>query len=60
MYPSLCFTDGVTAYVSEDSKALLEALLEADTYATLFAKENVQFRFKIIEILGNLFVNKVE
>ena len=55
LFPNLCFTDAVTAYVPSDSERLLERELENDTYEALYEGENVQLRFKLGEILSALF-----
>lgn len=55
IFPNLCFTDAVSAYVPSDSEQLLEQELTKDTYASLYEGENVQIRFKLGEILDDLF-----
>lgn len=55
IFPNLCFTDAVSAYVPSDSEELLENELAGDTYASLYEGENVQIRFKLGEILEDLF-----
>ena len=55
LFPNLCFSDAVTATVSDISKELLEEELGQDTYQYLLQGENVQIRFKILEIIADLF-----
>ena len=55
LFPNLCFSDAVTARVSDASKELLEEQLTGDAYIALLEGENVQIRFKILEIMADLF-----
>lgn len=55
LFPNLCFSDAVTARVSDDSKVLLKEQLTKDAYAMLLEGKNVQIRFKILEIVADLF-----
>jgi len=39
LYPSLCFTEGITATIAEDEKEKLQGLLTDEEYELLFPKE---------------------
>lgn len=56
MYPPLCFVDGV-ADVPEETLDALKANLSESEYELLTGSENidVQFKFKLVEILGDIF-----
>lgn len=49
LYPSLCFTEGITATLPEEEKEELRGLLDEDEFDTLFpqkkAKLKISFRF---------------
>ena len=53
LYPPLCFTDAVTAYVPEESRECLESLLPEEEFQTL--TEPPQVRFALLDWLGRLF-----
>lgn len=55
LFPQLCFTDAVTAYVPEESKDTLRDLLSNEAYQTLYEGEDVEYRFKIAEVITRLF-----
>ena len=55
LFPNLCFTDAVSACVPSDSRHLLENELDEESYAALYEGENVQIRFKLGEIIEDLF-----
>ncbi len=50
LFPNLCFNDAVT-----ESKAYLQETMDEDAYMALYQGENVQIRFKIAEIIAELF-----
>ncbi|MBR2409218.1 MAG: stage II sporulation protein R [Lachnospiraceae bacterium] len=52
LYPSLCFTEGITATLPEDEKEELKGLLTEEEFDTLFSKKGKKpvFRFKIVEL----------
>ena len=52
LYPSLCFTEGITATLPEDEKEELKGLLTEEEFDTLFSKNGKKpvFRFKIVEL----------
>lgn len=56
LFPSLRFTDAVTADVGEESRETLENTLTPQTYETLLEGDHVQIRFKIWEIIDHLFL----
>ena len=55
LFPNLCFTDAVTASVPAHSQELLENTLDAETYESLYEGEKVQLRFKLWELLSQVF-----
>lgn len=52
LYPSLCFTEGITATISEEEKEELRGLLDEDEFELLFsAKERKpRFRLRLLEL----------
>ncbi len=52
LYPSLCFTEGITATLPEEEKEELRGLLSEDEFDTLFAgtPKKPLFRFRIAEL----------
>ena len=52
LYPSLCFTEGITATIAEDEKEELRGLLTEEEYDTLFSEEeaNPVFCFRLPEL----------
>ena len=57
LFPSLCFTDAVTAGVSEESQKTLEETLTPQAYETLLEGDHVQIRFKLWEMIEDLFLS---
>ena len=60
LYPSLCFTEGITATLPEEEKEELRGLLDEEEFETLFsAKESKpKFSFRIVEIWKKLWKRK--
>ncbi len=56
LFPNLCFSDAVTARVSDESKAFLEEQLHEDAYESLLQGDKVQIRFKFAQIIADLFL----
>lgn len=56
LYPSLCFTEGITATICDEEKEELKGLLTEEEYHLLFSKETKKplFRFRIVEIWKKL------
>lgn len=52
LYPSLCFTEGITATLPEEEKEELQGLLSEEEFDTLFSVEEKKpvFRFKLVEL----------
>lgn len=52
LYPSLCFTEGITATLPDEEKEELRGLLSEEEFDTLFAgaPKKPIFRFRIIEL----------
>ncbi len=57
LYPSLCFTEGITASLPEDEKEELRGLLSEEEFDTLFsAKEKKpKFSFRLLELWKKLW-----
>ena len=57
LYPSLCFTEGITATLREDEKEELRGLLSEEEFNTLFSEKEKQpvFRLKIVELWRKLW-----
>ena len=57
LYPSLCFTEGITATLPEDEREELRGLLSEEEFDTLFStKENKPvFRFRLAELWKKLW-----
>ena len=57
LYPSLCFTEGITATLPEEEQEELRGLLTEDEFDTLFsAKEKKpKFRFRLLELWKTLW-----
>ncbi len=57
LYPSLCFTEGITATLPEEEKEELRGLFSEEEFDTLFSvKENKPvFRFKLVELWKKLW-----
>lgn len=56
LYPSLCFTEGITATICDEEKEELKGLLTEEEYDLLFSKECKRplFRFRIAELWKKL------
>lgn len=56
LYPSLCFTEGITATICDEEKEELKGLLTEEEYDLLFSKECKRplFRFRIVELWKKL------
>lgn len=56
LYPSLCFTEGITASIAEDEKEELRGLLTEDEFDTLFSTEGKKplFCFRLSGLLQKL------
>lgn len=52
LYPSLCFTEGITASLPEDEKEELRGLLSEEEFNTLFSVKEKRpvFRFRLVEL----------
>lgn len=53
LYPSLCFTEGITGTLPEDKQEQLKGLLTEEEYDLLFTKETkkpVKFKFRITKL----------
>lgn len=52
LYPSLCFTEGITATIAEDEKEELRGLLSEEEFDTLFSEEEAEpvFCFRLPEL----------
>ena len=57
LYPSLCFTEGITATLPEEEKEELRGLLSEDEFDTLFSVKEKKpvFRFRIAELWKKLW-----
>lgn len=53
LYPSLCFTDESTAAFSKEAQNKLQQALSEEDYETI--NQGVTYRFRIAEIIGNLY-----
>ncbi|MCH5273744.1 MAG: stage II sporulation protein R [Lachnospiraceae bacterium] len=56
LYPSLCFTEGITATIAEEEKEELRGLLTEDEFHTLFSEEDKKplFRFRFADLFRKL------
>lgn len=56
LYPSLCFTEGITASIAEDEKEELRGLLSEDEFDTLFSTTAPKpvFTFRLKDLLKKL------
>lgn len=56
LYPSLCFTEGITASIAEDEKEELRGLLSEDEFDTLFSTTAPKpvFAFRLKDLLKKL------
>lgn len=57
LYPSLCFTEGITATLPDEEKDELRGLLTEEEFDILFSKETKKpvFRFRIAELWKKLW-----
>lgn len=57
LYPSLCFTEGITATLPEEEKEELRGLLSEEEYDILFRNEETKpvFRFRVVELWKKLW-----
>ena len=57
LYPSLCFTEGITATLPDEEKEELRGFLSEDEFDTLFSVKEKKpvFRFKIVELWKKLW-----
>ncbi|MBR6535879.1 MAG: stage II sporulation protein R [Lachnospiraceae bacterium] len=57
LYPSLCFTEGITATLPEEEKEELRGLLSEEEFDTLFSGKEKKpvFRFKLVELWKKLW-----
>ncbi len=57
LYPSLCFTEGITATLPEDEKEELRGLLSEDEFDTLFSVKEKKpvFRFRLAQLWKELW-----
>lgn len=56
LYPSLCFTEGITATIPEEEKEELRGLLSEEEFHTLFSTEEAKpvFRFRLADLWKKL------
>ena len=52
MYPPMCFTEDSRGKMSGESDEKLKESLDGETYDIITDKENVQVKFKIVELAG--------
>lgn len=57
LYPSLCFTEGITATIPDEEKEELRGLLTEEEFDVLFSKDTKKpvFRFRIAELWRKLW-----
>lgn len=57
LYPSLCFTEGITATLPEEEKEELRGLLDEEEFETLFPEKEKKpvFRFRLAELWNKLW-----
>ena len=53
-YPPLCFTEEVFGEMSPDAKKQLTDTLSKETLDTIIKNNDINFRFKIVEIIQKL------
>ncbi len=60
LYPSLCFTEGITATLPEEEKEELRGLLDEEEFETLFSQKETKpkFTFRILKIWKKLWKRK--
>lgn len=61
LYPSLCFTEGITATLPEEEKEELRGFLSEEEFDTLFSVKEKKpvFRFKIVELWKKLWGRRI-
>lgn len=58
MYPTLCFVDSTYQVVPEESKEKLKENLTEEEYDTLLTGgEEVQYGFKVFDVLTDIFAH---
>lgn len=50
MFPPLCFTDGATGKINEQGEKYLKQNLTNDEYKLISLNDNMEFKFKLIEM----------
>lgn len=57
LYPSLCFTEGITATLPDEEREELRGFLSEEEYDILFSKDGKKpvFRFRIVELWQKLW-----
>ena len=57
LYPSLCFTEGITATLPDEEREELRGFLSEEEYDTLFSGKGKKpvFRFRIVELLKKIW-----
>ena len=57
LYPSLCFTEGITATLPDEEREELRGFLSDEEYDTLFSGKGKKpvFRFRIVELLKKIW-----
>ena len=60
LYPSLCFTEGITATLPETEKEELHGLLDEEEFNTLFSEKETgpKFTFRLFELLKKVWHKK--
>ena len=60
LYPSLCFTEGITATLPEEEKEELRGMLDEEEFETLFSanEKKPRFTFRIFELWKKLWKRK--
>ncbi len=60
LYPSLCFTEGITATLPEEEKEELRGLLDEEEFKTLFSEKEAKprFTFRLFELWKKLWKRK--
>ena len=52
MYPPMCFTEDSRGKMSGESEKQLRESLDGESYDIITGNENVQVKFKIVELAG--------
>lgn len=60
LYPSLCFTEGITATLPEEEKEELRGLLDEEEFETLFSvkEKKPKFTFRLWELFKKLWAGR--